>query len=169
MTFADELQKLHQLRNSGALTEAEFQTAKEKLSAGGGSGQGTVQYEPPPAQKRDLEKEGHQWGLFIHLSQFASYIFPLAGVILPIILWQIKKNELPGVDAHGRIVMNWFISGLIYGMISAVLVIFIIGIPMLFALIILAIVYPIVGAVKANDGIIWKYPGSITFFSIDGD
>jgi uncharacterized Tic20 family protein len=118
---------------------------------------------------KNLEKDGRQWGMFIHLSQFAGYVFPLAGLILPIVLWQVKKNELPGVDAHGRIVVNWFLSGLIYGIVSTILCIFLIGIPMVFLLIILAIVYPIVGAVKANDGVIWKYPGSIPFFSVDRD
>jgi len=40
-----------------------------------------------------------------------------------------------------------------------------IGIPLLIALAILAIVFPIVAAIKANNGQVWKYPLSIPFFN----
>ncbi|MEZ6095926.1 MAG: DUF4870 domain-containing protein [Pirellulaceae bacterium] len=39
----------------------------------------------------------------------------------------------------------------------------IIGFPLLLALAIAAVVLPIIGAIKANDGIAWKYPGTISF------
>jgi uncharacterized protein len=40
-----------------------------------------------------------------------------------------------------------------------------IGLPMLLTLIVVAIVFPIIGAIKANDGEVWKYPLSIPFFT----
>jgi uncharacterized Tic20 family protein len=44
-----------------------------------------------------------------------------------------------------------------------ILILAIIGIPLLIALMVLMVVFPIIGAVKANDGKVWKYPLSIPF------
>jgi hypothetical protein len=115
----------------------------------------------------DVAKDTNMWGMFIHISQFAGVVVPYAGLILPIVLWQIKKNESPVIDKHGKIVTNWIISASIYGIVSAMLSAILIGIPMLFALLLCAVVFPIIGAVKANNGEIWQYPMCIKFFKLD--
>ena len=107
------------------------------------------------------EQEARQWAMFLHLSQLAGYILPLLGLVVPIIIWQSKKQEFPILDAHGKNVINWIISELIYGAISFVLVFIVIGIPMLAVLGILAVVFPIIGGIKANNGEVWRYPMTI--------
>ena len=164
MTMTDELLKLQQLRESGALTEEEYQRAKERLLAEDAFVHGTSQSAP---RARDIERESRQWAFFIHISQFGCFVLPLAGIILPIVLWQIKKDELPGIDAHGRVTLNWIISVFIYGAICVPLCFLLIGIPILCVLCIVAVVFPIIGAIKANDGALWKYPASIPFFDVD--
>jgi phage shock protein C len=42
MTMADELEKLHRLLQGGALTQAEYETAKARLLAGAGSAAGAA-------------------------------------------------------------------------------------------------------------------------------
>jgi uncharacterized protein len=110
------------------------------------------------------DAETNKWAFFLHLSQLMGLVVPVLGWILPIVIWQLKKQDLPGLDAHGRFVANWLLSALIYGAASTVLVFLVIGIPMLVVLGALALVFPIVGAIKANDGTAWKYPLSIPFF-----
>ncbi len=102
--------------------------------------------------------------MLLHLSQLANFLVPLGGLIVPIVIWQVKKTELPGIDVHGKIVVNWIISALLYGIGCFILFFLLIGIPMLVALGIIAIIFPIVGGIKANNGEAWKYPLSITFF-----
>jgi len=104
-----------------------------------------------------------QFTILMHVSQFAGYIFPLAGYALPIVMWVLFKDKSESIDAHGKNIINWMISGLIYGVIFVVLCFFLIGFPLLWALGICFIVFPIIGAVKANEKIIWKYPGAIGF------
>ncbi len=110
------------------------------------------------------EKKTRETALFLHLSQFLGYVIPVAGLVVPVIIWQVKKNELPLIDEHGKNVANWIISSLIYWVISFVLMFVLIGIPMMIVLGILAIVFPIIGAIKGNNGEVWKYPGAIPFF-----
>jgi uncharacterized Tic20 family protein len=76
----------------------------------------------------------------------------------------VKKDELPGIDVHGKNVANWILSKIIYAVISLILVLAIIGIPLLIALGVISIIFPIIGAIKANNGEVWKYPLSIPFF-----
>lgn len=104
-----------------------------------------------------------QWAMILHFSQFAGVVIPLAGFIAPIIIWQIKKDEMPELDAHGKMIANWMISALIYTAISGVLAFVLIGFLLLFILSILAIVFPVIGGIKAGEGELWPYPLSFKF------
>lgn len=111
----------------------------------------------------DQARAERQWAMYIHFSVLAGLIVPLAGFLLPIVLWQTKREELPGVDAHGKAVANWLISALIYGVASTILAFALVGIPLLVALAVLSILFPIVGGLRAGEGRLWTYPRSIRF------
>ena len=104
------------------------------------------------------------WAMFLHLSVLLGLsVVPIAGFIAPIVIWQVKKNESAMIDEHGKVVVNWLISLFIYTTCAGLLTVVLIGIPIMFALWIVGIVFPIIGGVKANNGELWKYPLSITF------
>lgn len=107
--------------------------------------------------------EERQYAMFIHLSQFAGLIVPLLGWLLPLILWQVKKDSSAYINANGKIVMNWIISSLIYAIVCYILVFILVGIILLIALGICSLVFVILGAIKASNGEIWHYPLSIRF------
>lgn len=108
-------------------------------------------------------QEERQMGMFLHLSQLINVIVPMGGIVAPIVLWQVKKDEMPALDAHGKAVVNWLISSFIYIVISLVLSLILIGFLTLFAVMILGLVFPIIGAIKANNGELWEYPLAIRF------
>jgi len=120
--------------------------------------------EPGPATSEPsgaVDKETRTWAMLIHFSILASWIVPVAGVIVPIILWQIKKDELPGIVPHAHVVMNWIITSLVYGFICLILTLVVIGAFGFIALGIATLVFAIIGGIKANDGEVWEYPGTI--------
>lgn len=119
--------------------------------------------EPRP-NPTDPQAELRQWAVALHLSMFAGIVVPMAGFVAPIVIWQVKKAELPGLDAHGRAAVNWLLSYLVYATVSVVLILCCVGIPMLIALGLVGLIFPIVAAVKAGDDVVWKYPFSIPFF-----
>jgi len=158
MSLADELQKLQQLRQTGAISEEEFMKAKAELlnappARDGGS----------PVAPADIEQQTRQWAMFLHLSQLANFVLPLSGFVIPIVIWQVMKAELPGIDAHGKNVVNWLISAVIYVAGSIILTFCVVGIVPLIAFAIIAFIFPIIGGVKANNGEVWKYPLAISF------
>lgn len=110
------------------------------------------------------QSEVRTWALLLHLSVFTSYVIPLAGIIAPVVIWQIKKDEMPEIDAHGKIVTNGVISFTIYFFVSILLTFVLIGIPLLIVVGICAIVFPIIGGIKAHNGELWPYPLTIQFF-----
>ncbi|MDR1756676.1 MAG: DUF4870 domain-containing protein [Culturomica sp.] len=116
------------------------------------------------AKTTGATEEDKQYAMFLHLSQFAGLIIPIMGWVLPLVLWLVKKDTSAYIDQNGKVVMNWILSSLIYAFVGGILVLLLIGIPLLIALSICSLVFTILGALRARDGIIWSYPLSIRFF-----
>ena len=87
------------------------------------------------------------------------------GFVLPFIVWLVKKNEPDVVAEHAKETLNFHLSWLLYVILCVPLTWIVIGIPILFALGIAAIVLAIIGAVKASDGVLYRYPLTIRFIS----
>lgn len=107
------------------------------------------------------DKKTNQWAMFIHFSILAGWIIPIGGLIVPILLWQIKKDELPGIVPHAHVVLNWIVSSLVYALICFILMFVVIGIFGFMALGLATVIFAIMGGIKANDGELWEYPGTI--------
>jgi len=117
-----------------------------------------------PMVDPSLDKDTRMWGMFCHLSALCGFIgIPLGSVLGPLIIWLIKREEHPFIDAQGKEALNFQISMVIYGAVSALLIFVLIGFLLLFALLVLDVVCTIMAAVKANDGVSFRYPLTIRF------
>ncbi len=110
------------------------------------------------------DKETTTWALILHLSVLSGLIVPMAGLIVPVVIFILKKDQIPGLVPHAHVVFNWMISVLIYALVSFILMFVGIGVLLILVLAILSLVFPIIGAVKASEGKVWPYPLSIKFF-----
>lgn len=95
--------------------------------------------------------------VLLHLSVLAYFVIPLLGLVIPLALW-LSNRDKPDVDAHGKEVMNWIIFTVIAAVVSAALVCLYIGVVLLAILFVVVIVYAILGAVKASNGELIRYP-----------
>ena len=102
--------------------------------------------------------------MLMHLSQFAGAAVPGAGLVLPIVMWATNKDQSPTIDRHGKNIFNFMLSMLIYICVSVLLIFVLVGILTTIVLAILAIAFPIIAAIKANNGEYWDYPLCIRFF-----
>jgi len=162
MNIADELQKLQQMHESGALSDAEFIRAKQAVLDSPSPPPTTASGSTQDAEA-SREQQTRQWAMILHLSLLAGHVVPLAGLVVPIVIWNLKKEELPGIDVHGKVVVNWIISAVIFAAICIPLIFVVVGIPLLIALGIVGIIFPIIGGIKASNGEVWKYPLAISF------
>jgi uncharacterized Tic20 family protein len=120
--------------------------------------------EPGETTLTASDRATRNWATILHLSMLAGYLVPLAGLIVPIVIWQVKKPALPELDRHGKNAANWIISELLYAVVCLFLVFAMIGIPLLVLLCLLGIIFPVMACIKASNGVVWKYPLSISFF-----
>lgn len=96
-----------------------------------------------------------------HLAGLANYVVPLGGVIVPIVIWMVKRDSavIAGI-AKQALILNL----IVFVLFLAALVLFftVILIPLVFlfwsALLLAAIALPIVGAIKASQGEYYRYP-----------
>lgn len=150
----ENLKILDDLRQKGSITEEEYQREKAKILNEDGNSFSNATRKPL------FGLQENNYLMLMHLSQFAGLFVPLLGYIVPILMWITNKDENANVDKHGKNILNFTISFLIY---SAVLAITIIGIPLLVVLGILYVVFVIMATLKANNGEYWKYPLTIEF------
>lgn len=127
----------------------------------------------------------------IHLSGLAKYVFPFAGIIAPLLIWQNKRHESTFIDKQGKDAVNYNISMMVYSFIIGLLFIvpfiflisdaimlkdafddhppinFIIGIVvvgLIFVVVaIIEFILIILASVKASSGEDFKYPLTIKF------
>ena len=158
----ENLAKIAELRDRGVLTEEEFQREKAKILEAEEKSLKQIFQTPDGGLLFGLQEDAYC--MVMHLSQFCIPAFPPFGVAVPIVLWFLGRKESDKVEVGGRILFNWLVSALIYLVVSAALVYVIIGIPLLLGLLVCAIVFPILAAVKASEGQVWKYPLCIDFF-----
>ena len=100
--------------------------------------------------------------LLLHLSLLLGWILPIPfiDILLPIIIWQTTKKQSPKIEPHARNAVNWLISSTIY---SVILLITLVGSVLLPLLLGFRIIFPIIAAIQASKGNVWKYPLTIDF------
>lgn len=103
--------------------------------------------------------------MLLHLSVLGGFVVPILGLAAPVAIWLLNRDRYPTLTAHAYVVFNWILSLLLYLLISTVLVLVLIGFFGYAILALLTIVYAVIGAVRASEGELWEYPGSIRFLS----
>jgi uncharacterized Tic20 family protein len=114
----------------------------------------------------ELNKDARKWAMFCHLGGLAGLlpIVPVIGsIIVPLVIWQMKKDDFKFVDEQGREAVNFQISILIYALVAGLLCFVCIGFVLLPAVYIFDLVFLLIAAIKANDGRQYRYPLTIRF------
>ena len=113
-------------------------------------------YEQSPALSPNDEK---LWATLVHIGGiFFSFIPALIGYL-------ILKDKGPFIRAHTATALNFQITLLIAYVVGTILTFVIVGIFILIAAWIAAIVFGIIAAIKANNGEYYVYPVAIKFVS----
>jgi len=103
-------------------------------------------------------KDERFWAMIAHLSALSGFIIPFGNFLGPLIIWLIKREELPFVNQQGKEALNFGISVTIYAAISYILVFIIVGVVALIALFIFWLVVVIIAAIRTNEGKAYRYP-----------
>lgn len=129
----------------------------------------------------DNANDTRTWSMLCHLSALAGFIIPAGNVLGPLIVWQIKKNELPGIDEHGKASLNFQLTVLVVNIICGIVFAGTLGMSLLWrppmqalgaglgiGLLLLVVnllswILAIVAGLRANNGGFYRYPFAIRF------
>ena len=108
-----------------------------------------------------IQPEDRTLAALTHLSGLSGYIIPFAGVLVPIIIWMVKKDA-PLISAIARqaILLNVVVFAVACALVLAFFTIILIPAVLLGGIVLAigSIALPIVGAIKAGDGRYYRYP-----------
>ncbi|MFW6060673.1 MAG: DUF4870 domain-containing protein [Phycisphaeraceae bacterium] len=104
-------------------------------------------------------------GMLAHVTALAGFVIPFGNVVGPLVIWLIKKDEMPFVADQAKEALNFqitvtlalFACGFLFFLIVPLLLIPVIGIADL--------VFIIIAAMKANEGTAYRYPLTIRLIS----
>ena len=116
-----------------------------------------------------ISADQRQWAMFAHLSAIVGGLLTghLGGfgcVLGPLIIWLVKKDTMPFVADQAKEALNFNISVGIVLFALLLLTIGTLGIgiiltgPAMLVVGVAALVFVIVAAVKANEGVAYRYP-----------
>ena len=103
-------------------------------------------------------KDEKTWAMFCHLSALAGFIIPFGNLIGPLIIWQMKKGGYAFVDDQGKESLNFQITVSIAAIVALILIVAVVGLFLAPVVAILALVFTIIGGIKANEGVTYRYP-----------
>ena len=158
--LSEELDKLKALHDEGALSDTEYTAAKDRLL----NKSNALASSDHPNTKDLLGMTPSTYATAMHLSQYATYLIPLAGVIIPIGMWLYGRDQNEFVNEHGHNLMNFLVSYFIYGTIAGILCFVAVGFVLLPILILVTLILPIFGAIAASKSQSYSYPLTIKFF-----
>jgi len=99
-----------------------------------------------------------QWAMIAHLSAMLLYFTVIGGVIVPLVIWQSKKDTSPFVADQAKETLNFQITMLLALCAAGILVWALVGIPLLLGLLLFHFIITIVAAVKSGEGVLYRYP-----------
>lgn len=99
------------------------------------------------------------FSLLCHLIALVPYL----GVLGPLIIWFLRRDEYAEVDRQGRDSINFQLSILVYSFVAGLLTILGIGVLLLTLIGIFNLVVVIVASIKSYNGERFEYPFSIKF------
>lgn len=111
-------------------------------------------------------RKNQQLLVLTHLSQLIDFVTVIGGFIVPFVIWISNKNEVLGMDKHGKAILNFRISMFLYLLLCVPLILFF-GLGLLGFLVIgiFYLIFPVINAIRAINDEEPSYPFSIQFLS----
>jgi uncharacterized Tic20 family protein len=125
----------------------------ENVESGSGGGVGAGAEQP-------ISRDARKWAMICHIIALVGLLGNLIGFFVgPLLVWLIKKEDDPFIDEQGKEAVNFQLTMLLAMLVGALIsFLLIVCVPLVLIILAMMIIFPIIGAIKANDGEHFRYP-----------
>jgi hypothetical protein len=116
------------------------------------SGMSEITSTPPLYSGPEPDKDAKTMAMLCHLLSIFT------GFLGPLLIWLLKKDSHPFIDDQGKEALNFQLTVLIGYFIGGATAYFCVGIFIILAVWIFHGILAVMGAMKANEGIAYRYP-----------
>jgi len=119
---------------------------------------------PTPSVPALQSSDERLWAMIGHLSAFSAFVTGIGCIVGPLIVWLVKRDTLPFAADQAKEALNFNITVALVFVALVLLTVVTLGIGLVIAypvgvLLWLAwIVFTIIAAIKANEGVAYRYP-----------
>ncbi len=113
----------------------------------------------------EVSRDDRNLAVLSHLGAFVGYAVPFGNVLVPLVLWWLRREQSDFVTDNARESLNFQLTICIYAAICFALIFVLIGIVLAVALAVFQIVYVVLAALAARGGEVYRYPLTIRFVS----
>lgn len=119
--------------------------------------------EAPTMTAVPITPDSRNWAVIGHLSAFIQFL-GIPAFVGPLVVWLMRKDDPFSAD-QAKEALNFNISIMIYGILSALAILLLVGLILLPIVVIGWFVLTIVAAVNASNSVAYRYPMTIRFIS----
>lgn len=119
----------------------------------------------PPGSSSGISSDQRQWAMFAHLSALLGLVTGIGAIVGPLVIWLVKRETMPFVDDQGKEALNFnitmFGTAMVLWIVGTILLVILIGFLFYlaaFAVGVFWLVMTIIAAIKANEGVAYRYP-----------
>jgi uncharacterized Tic20 family protein len=110
-------------------------------------------------------KEERNWATLAHLSALLAFFTVVGGIIGPMVIWLIRKEDMTFAAEQAKEALNFQITVFLAGIVAGILCLILIGFVLLAILCLVDLILIIVAAVKSSEGVAYRYPFSLRLIS----
>jgi uncharacterized protein len=118
-----------------------------------------TQVNTPAGAGSSVSENERTWGMLAHLSALVGVVVPVIGCILgPLVVWLGRRDQSAFVESQAKEALNFNISVVLASIVCSLLMLVFIGFILIAALYIAWLVMTLIAAIKASEGVAYRYP-----------
>lgn len=111
-----------------------------------------------------IHRDDKNLAVLAHLLPLLGFVMPGLNMVIPLVIWWLKRDKSTFVEHHAREALNFQITFSLLCVLWSVLTIFLVGwllLPLVPVVLIVALLFMFRAAMKAGNGEFYRYPFTV--------
>ena len=111
-----------------------------------------------------IHRDDKNLAVLAHLLPLLGFVMPGLNMVIPLVIWWLKRDKSMFVEHHAREALNFQITFSLLCVLWSVLTIFLVGwllLPLVPVVLIVALLFMFRAAMKAGNGEFYRYPFTV--------